>query len=174
MPTYEYRCVKCKHTWELFQSMTAAAVKVCPACGKKSAVRLIGMGAAVVFKGSGFYQTDYRSKGYQEAAANDKPAGEGGGTEAKRVGDAAATSDAKLKTPAAPTGAEAAPAHAGPKHSGPAVGGRAASGPVPAVGTVPRGDAPTPAMPGGEGVKRASRARAGTRGLGNLVKGRKK
>jgi putative FmdB family regulatory protein len=71
MPTYDYRCAKCDHEWELFQSIKADPVKKCPSCGKQSAKRVIGPGAAIVFKGSGFYQTDYRSDSYKKAAAAD-------------------------------------------------------------------------------------------------------
>lgn len=74
MPTYEYRCTACKHEFEEFQSMTAKVLKKCPKCGKNALERLIGTGAALVFKGSGFYQTDYRSDSYKKAAAGDKPA----------------------------------------------------------------------------------------------------
>jgi putative FmdB family regulatory protein len=74
MPTYDYRCKKCDHRWEAFQSIKAEPIKKCPTCGKKSAERVIGPGAAVIFKGSGFYQTDYRSESYKKAAAADKPA----------------------------------------------------------------------------------------------------
>ncbi len=71
MPTYEYRCGACGHEFEEFQSMTAPRLKKCPACKKPALERLIGTGAAVVFKGSGFYQTDYRSESYREAAKKD-------------------------------------------------------------------------------------------------------
>ena len=73
MPTYEYECEKCGHEFEKFQSMKDAPIKKCPKCGKLSVVRLISRGAAILFKGSGFYQTDYRSKGYQESAKKDSP-----------------------------------------------------------------------------------------------------
>jgi putative FmdB family regulatory protein len=73
MPTYDYRCKACKHAFEEFQSMTAKVLKKCPACGKPALERLIGTGAALVFKGSGFYQTDYRSEGYKRSAESDKP-----------------------------------------------------------------------------------------------------
>lgn len=73
MPTYDYRCKSCKHAFEEFQSMTAKVLKKCPACGKPALERLIGTGAALVFKGSGFYQTDYRSEGYKRSAESDKP-----------------------------------------------------------------------------------------------------
>ena len=68
MPTYEYQCNNCGHEFEAFQSMTAGALKKCPACGKLRLKRLIGTGAAVLFKGSGFYATDYRSESYHKAA----------------------------------------------------------------------------------------------------------
>jgi putative FmdB family regulatory protein len=68
MPTYEYECSKCGHEFEAFQSMTADALKKCPACGKLSLKRLIGTGGAILFKGSGFYATDYRSESYHKAA----------------------------------------------------------------------------------------------------------
>tara|TARA_A100001391_G_scaffold167126_1_gene127399 strand:+ start:93 stop:449 length:357 start_codon:yes stop_codon:yes gene_type:complete len=64
MPTYEYRCNNCGHEFELFQSMSAGVKKKCPQCAKMTLERLIGTGAAVIFKGSGFYETDYRSKSY--------------------------------------------------------------------------------------------------------------
>lgn len=75
MPTYDYECDSCGHEWELFQKITDDAVKQCPACKKKKARRLFGTGAAIVFKGSGFYQTDYRSESYkkgQKAASDSK------------------------------------------------------------------------------------------------------
>jgi len=75
MPTYEYRCRECGHEFELFQSMTDEAVKTCPEC-RGEVERLIGMGAGLLFKGSGFYTTDYRSESYQKAAKADKPSGE--------------------------------------------------------------------------------------------------
>lgn len=76
MPTYDYECKTCRHTWELFQSITAPPVKKCPECGKNGARRVIGPGAGIIFRGSGFYQTDYRSDSYKKAAAADKKASE--------------------------------------------------------------------------------------------------
>lgn len=73
MPTYDYECKACGHTFEKFQSITASAVRKCPECGKLKVKRLIGAGAGVIFKGSGFYQTDYRSDGYKADAEKDKP-----------------------------------------------------------------------------------------------------
>ena len=68
MPTYEYECGACGHRFEAFQSMTAAPVRICPACKKRKVRRLIGTGGALIFKGSGFYATDYRSASYKEGA----------------------------------------------------------------------------------------------------------
>ncbi len=67
MPTYEYECKDCGHVFERFESIKASSVKKCPECGNR-AHRLIGAGSAIIFKGSGFYQTDYRSKEYQQKA----------------------------------------------------------------------------------------------------------
>ena len=72
MPTYDYECSACKHKWEEFQSIKAVPTKKCPECKKAKAKRLIGTGAGIIFKGSGFYQTDYRSSSYQKAADADK------------------------------------------------------------------------------------------------------
>lgn len=74
MPTYEYECTKCDHRFERFQSMMDEPLKRCPKCRCKVR-RLFGSGAGIIFKGSGFYQTDYRSKDYHDAAQKDKSAG---------------------------------------------------------------------------------------------------
>jgi putative FmdB family regulatory protein len=71
MPTYDYECDACGHEFELFQSITENAKKKCPECKKSKLRRLFGTGAAIVFKGSGFYQTDYRSDSYKKAAEKD-------------------------------------------------------------------------------------------------------
>lgn len=73
MPTYEYACDACAHTFEEFQSISAAPLKKCPGCGKSRLRRLIGTGGGVIFKGSGFYVTDYRSDSYKQAADQEKP-----------------------------------------------------------------------------------------------------
>ena len=73
MPTYDYECKACGHKFEKFQSITARPVRKCPQCGKTKVRRLIGTGAGILFKGSGFYQTDYRSESYKQAAEKDKP-----------------------------------------------------------------------------------------------------
>lgn len=76
MPTYDYRCNACDHEFELFQAMSAGVKKKCPECGKLALERLIGIGSAVMFKGSGFYETDYRSESYKKSADADKKAAE--------------------------------------------------------------------------------------------------
>lgn len=76
MPTYDYQCDACGHEMELFQGINDPIKKKCPECGKNKLRRLFGSGAAVVFKGSGFYQTDYRSESYKKAAEADKPKSE--------------------------------------------------------------------------------------------------
>lgn len=62
MPTYEYECGACAHTFEAFQSMTEPKLTQCPKCKKNKLHRLIGTGGGVIFKGSGFYETDYKKK----------------------------------------------------------------------------------------------------------------
>jgi putative FmdB family regulatory protein len=74
MPTYDYVCDACDHKFELFQSITEPVKKKCPECKKAKLRRLFGTGAALMFKGSGFYKTDYRSEGYKKRASEDKPA----------------------------------------------------------------------------------------------------
>ena len=72
MPTYEYACQKCKRRHEAFQSITAKPLTKCPRCGGRLK-RLLGSGSGFLFKGSGFYITDYRSKSYQDAKRKDQP-----------------------------------------------------------------------------------------------------
>jgi putative FmdB family regulatory protein len=78
MPTYAYVCADCGHQFDAFQSITAKPLRKCPACGRTALKRLIGTGAGIIFKGSGFYCTDYRSDGYKKAAST-----ETGGTSTK-------------------------------------------------------------------------------------------
>ena len=101
MPTYEYACEKCGHEFEIFQSMKDQPLKVCPkeSCklkkwGKGRVKKLLGAGAGLIFKGSGFYITDYRSEKYKESAKKDAPA--------------SSTGDGKAAKPA--TGGESKPA----------------------------------------------------------------
>jgi putative FmdB family regulatory protein len=73
MPTYDYSCDACKHEFEVFEPITAEPQKKCPKCKKNKLRRLFGAGGGLIFKGSGFYQTDYRPDSYKKAAEADKP-----------------------------------------------------------------------------------------------------
>ena len=93
MPTYDYVCEKCGHQFEKVQSMSASTLKICPQdqCGQKrwgkgKVKRAITAGAGLIFKGTGFYITDYRSDTYKEAAKKDKPASTTAGGETKSGG----------------------------------------------------------------------------------------
>jgi putative FmdB family regulatory protein len=99
MPTYEYVCRSCKHEFETFQSMTESPKRKCPKCGKSALERKIGLGAAVLFKGSGFYQTDYRSESYKKGADAEKPASD---KKADAKADGKSEKPAKSETPAKP------------------------------------------------------------------------
>jgi len=99
MPTYEYKCKACGHGFEKFQSITAAPIKKCPHCGKNTAQRLIGTGAGLIFKGSGFYITDYRSEGYKEKAKAESAGGDTKKTESGTNGESK-PSEKKESTPA--------------------------------------------------------------------------
>ena len=90
MLTYEYECQKCAHRFEVIQSMKDAPLKTCPKC-RGRVKRLLGTGAGLIFKGSGFYSTDYRKPGYSEAAKKDSGASE----KAAPAKDGAAKSEAK-------------------------------------------------------------------------------
>ena len=72
MPTYEYLCDACGHEFEEFQSITAKALRKCPKCSKLKLKRLIGTGAGIIFKGNGFYETDYRSESYKKGKEKEK------------------------------------------------------------------------------------------------------
>jgi putative regulatory protein, FmdB family len=82
MPTYDYHCLKCEKDFEVFQSMKDSAFKTCPEAqcqvspwGRGKVKRLLGTGAGLIFKGSGFYTTDYRSEGYKQAAKQESGGG---------------------------------------------------------------------------------------------------
>ena len=77
MPTYDYVCGRCGHEFEHFQSISSPVKRKCPECGELSLKRLIGPGGGVIFKGSGFFQTDYRSESYKKGAEAEKKAAQG-------------------------------------------------------------------------------------------------
>jgi putative FmdB family regulatory protein len=97
MPTYEYICRACGHEFEEFQSIKADPIAVCPKCRKKKVERKIGTGGAVIFKGGGFYETDYRSEGYKSAADAEKKAAEGKTTEGPAESKSGEKSEASSK-----------------------------------------------------------------------------
>ena len=97
MPTYDYVCDACGHEFEAYESIKADPRRTCPKCQADSLRRKIGAGAAILFKGSGFYQTDYRSDSYKKSAQADKPA------DAAPKGDAAAKTDSSSSTKSEPT-----------------------------------------------------------------------
>lgn len=108
MPTYDYHCGGCGHEFETFQSITSAPLKKCPKCKTAKLKRLIGAGAALLFKGSGFYTTDYRSDSYKKSAESETksvtpPA------ETKKEGKPDAKTDVKATAEVKPVAAE-------PKH----------------------------------------------------------
>jgi putative FmdB family regulatory protein len=105
MPTYEYACEACGHRFEEFQSIKAKPIVVCPKCKKRKVKRLISSGAGFIFKGSGFYETDYRSESYKAAAKKESG---GGKTETKTDG---------AKTEAAPAKAQASKSESKPAAS---------------------------------------------------------
>lgn len=95
MPTYDYQCNECGETFEVFQSIKASPLRRtrCETCGKSQPVkRLIGTGGAILFKGAGFYETDYRSESYRKAAKADSEKKSGGATSDKAKKDSAKAS----------------------------------------------------------------------------------
>jgi putative FmdB family regulatory protein len=92
MPTYDYLCQSCGHGFEQFQSITAKRLRKCPKCKKLKLNRLIGTGAGIIFKGSGFYETDYRSESYKKGKEAEKPK-----TDTKKDDKAAATTETKTE-----------------------------------------------------------------------------
>ena len=114
MPTYDYECQGCGHKLEIFQSITESAKKKCPSCGKSKLARLIGPGAGFLFKGGGFYLTDYRSQSYKagekaDAAPSAAPAVDAAKGEAKsadsKASEAAASKSDGAKSDAAKSSA---------------------------------------------------------------------
>ena len=79
MPTYQYECDACGHGFEVLQSMADKKFKKCPKCGKLKLHRLIGAGSGIIFKGTGFYETDYKRKDVPKSEVSSKPAAKPGG-----------------------------------------------------------------------------------------------
>ena len=97
MPTYDYQCTKCGHRFELFQSIKAEPAKACPIC-QGPVERLQGTGGGMIFKGSGFYITDHRSKSYADKARAESATNTSGGETSPANGGASATSKSETKT----------------------------------------------------------------------------
>ena len=97
MPTYEYHCDGCQHHFDEFQSITERPLRKCPKCRKRKLRRIFGTGAAVLFKGAGFYQTDYRSESYKAAAKAEQEAAKPATAE-KTVTNGTASEGASEKT----------------------------------------------------------------------------
>ena len=97
MPTYDYRCNGCRHELEIFQSISESPKRKCPKCGKSKLERQIGAGAGVLFRGGGFYQTDYRSDSYKKGEGAEKAASTPSSStpDAKSANDAKSAPDAK-------------------------------------------------------------------------------
>ena len=111
MPTYEYVCRACGHEFEEFQSIKADPIAVCPKCRKKKVERKIGIGGAVIFKGGGFYETDYRSDSYRSGEDAEKKATEAkaeGKSDGKSDGKSAGATDANARPDGKPAAGSAA------------------------------------------------------------------
>ena len=93
MPTYEYHCDACSNHFDEFQGINEPALKKCPKCKKQKLRRIFGAGAAIIFKGSGFYETDYRSDAYKASAKADQD--KSGGDKKTTDGATAPSTDSK-------------------------------------------------------------------------------
>jgi putative FmdB family regulatory protein len=102
MPTYEYQCDACEHNFDEFQSITEPALKKCPKCGKSKLRRVFGAGGAILFKGSGFYQTDYRSESYKATAKAEQEGSKPAADKSSANGAADTSGKEKSKKPAKP------------------------------------------------------------------------
>jgi len=108
MPTYDYECRGCEHRFEAFQSIKDGALRKCPECKKLRLRRLIGTGGGFLFKGSGFYETDYRSSSYKDAAKKDTESSSSGDSDSKKSDSSKSTdssstdSSSPKKSPDAP------------------------------------------------------------------------
>ena len=98
MPTYDYVCNACGHVWDEFKPMTAPLTKKCPKCKKAKAERKIGAGAGLIFKGSGFYLTDYRSDSYKKSAEADSKAQSSSESKSESKGESKSSGDSGGKS----------------------------------------------------------------------------
>ena len=159
MPTYEYVCRACRHEFERFQPITSSPVRTCPKCGRKRVERKIGIGAAVLFKGGGFYETDYRSESYRKTEEAEKKESEKSSEKASEK-----ASDKKPADSAKPTDSKVVPA---PKETDKPAEKAAAASTISesksqATSQIPK---ETPTIPREKQEKKSARA---GRGVGNL------
>jgi len=174
MPTYEYACSACGHEFEEFQSIKADPIRTCPRCGKRKVERKIGIGGAVIFRGGGFYETDYRSADYEQAKKADAAPAAGAGTDAAASSTASPTTE-QGKAPSSEPGAKGgAKAESASKPStttdGAAGGASAASGGASGGSTASSSGAPNDrgTSTAGASGSRKNHAREG-RGVGNVL-----
>ncbi|MDI9410097.1 MAG: zinc ribbon domain-containing protein [Bacteroidia bacterium] len=171
MPTYEYACSACGHEFEEFQSIKADPIRTCPRCGKRKVERKIGIGGAVIFRGGGFYETDYRSADYEQAKKADAApaAGSGAETAAGSTKEQGKASSDKPGAKGSRDGAKAEGASKAPTTEGAASGASAASGGASGGSTASSSGAPNErASTAGASGSRKNHAREG-RGVGNVL-----
>jgi len=167
MPTYEYVCRGCGFEFERFQSITASAVRTCPRCGARKVERRIGIGGAVIFKGGGFYETDYRSESYRKGEESERGAKDAAGKSESSKTDAA--------TPPTPKSGAATTAEAGAGSNvqgaagaGAAGAGASGAGATDAEGTKAAKEAARTKATPSSAQRGKSHAREG-RGIGNVL-----
>lgn len=119
MPTYDYVCDACEHKFEHFQGINDPLLKKCPDCKKPKLRRLFGTGGAIMFKGSGFYITDYRSDSYKEGAAADKKSSDSSSASSSEAKSSESKSETKSEKSSSPSKSES-----GSKSSGKPKGGK--------------------------------------------------
>lgn len=98
MPTYEYECKACGHEFEKFQSITASSIRKCPSCGKLKVRRLLGTGAGVIFRGSGFYETDYKRSSGSKNDSGSSDGSSSGDSGSGKTGSSKSTNKAASST----------------------------------------------------------------------------
>lgn len=121
MPTYDYECQACNHHFERWQEMSARKLRTCPECGKRKLVRLVGAGAGVIFRGSGFYETDYKRKQSKPASSSSSSSSESTSkskSDGKSESDGRSKSDGKSKGEGASSSSSDASSSSSSKSSG--------------------------------------------------------
>ena len=119
MPTYDYECQACGNKFEKFQMMSDRLLRKCPKCGKPKLERLIGAGGAVIFKGSGFYQTDYRTDSYKKSAEADKKPADTKASDTKAADSKPKTADSSASGAKSGSGSKGSDSTPAPKAAEP-------------------------------------------------------